>query len=59
MNTSQIIAKNVRELCKKNNVSITKLLNDCGFSKNFINEMDKKLASPSIDKVLIIADYFN
>ena len=41
MNTSQIIAKNVRELCKKNNVSITKLLNDCGFSKNFIKEISK------------------
>lgn len=59
MTNSQVIAQNTRELCKKNNISISKLNEDCGFSKNFINEMEKKSASPSIDKVLIIADYFN
>lgn len=59
MTNSQIIAQNTRELCKKNNISISKLNEDCGFSKNFINEMEKKSASPSIDKVIIIADYFN
>lgn len=59
MTNSQIIAQNTRELCKKNNISISKLNEDCGFSKNFINEMEKKSASPSIDKVITIANYFD
>lgn len=59
MTNSQIIAQNTRELCKKNNISISKLNEDCGFSKNFINEMEKKSASPSIDKVIAIANYFD
>lgn len=44
-------------LCQQNGITKTKLERDCGFSQNSINKWVSQ--SPSTDKILKIADYFN
>lgn len=55
MNSLQLI-ENIRSLCKKNKVSISKLENDLFFSPGLISRWNK--SSPSLDKIADIADYF-
>ena len=58
MNNLQI-AKTIKELCKQNNVSISKMLADCNLTKSFIYDLEVRNSAPSVDKILAIADYFN
>ena len=47
----------IRELCKTKHTSIPKLENILGFGSGTIVKWDK--SSPSIDKLLKVADYFH
>ena len=46
----------IKQLCKENNTTITALNETFGWSPNAIGRWDKN--KPSIDKVLLVADYF-
>lgn len=49
--------ENIRSLCKSIDISPTRLESDLGFSQGLISRWKDK--SPSIDKIVDIADYFN
>lgn len=46
-------------LCKKRNISITSLIENCNLSKGFIYEMEKRNKTPSVDKIEAIANYLD
>lgn len=50
------ILDNVRELCKTNKVTLTKLEKDLGFGNKVI--FSWKNVSPSVEKAKAVADYF-
>lgn len=56
MNNSQIAIR-IKNKCKEKKISINQLTKDCGFGKNLINDMENKNTSPSVDKIIIIANY--
>ncbi len=53
------IAATIKQLCKKNNISISTLLNECNLTKSFIYDLEKRSASPSCEKITKIADYLD
>lgn len=53
---SLLLIDNIRNLCKKNKVSISKLEAELFFSPGLISRWNK--SSPSLDKIADIADYF-
>lgn len=54
---NELLVKSIRELCKNNNIAISKLENDLNFGAGLISRWVKN--SPSIDKIVDIADYFH
>lgn len=55
---ASILYSRIEELCNSNNVSITRLEKECGFSNATIKKW-KETSIPGIDKVQKIAKYFN
>lgn len=53
---SSLLINNIRNLCKKNQVSISKLEADLFLSPGLISRWNKNM--PSLDKIVDIADYF-
>ncbi|MBS4931779.1 MAG: helix-turn-helix transcriptional regulator [Clostridiales bacterium] len=47
----------INKLCKENGISISQLERELGFGKGTISKW--KSSSPSLDKAIAIADYFN
>lgn len=58
MNNSQI-ASRIKEMCKEKNVSISQVLSECGLTKSFVYDLEKRNTSPSCDKINKIADYLD
>lgn len=56
MRTPQEIRDNILDLLKKRNVSVNKMLIDCGYNTSLVNDM-KKGQMPSADKISNIAKY--
>lgn len=56
---NSIISEKIKLLCKQKKIPIGFLLQECDINKNFIYDLEKKGKSPSIDKILAIAEYFN
>lgn len=54
---NELLVKTVRDLCKKNNIPVSKLETDLNFGAGLISRWVK--SSPSIDKIIDIADYFH
>ena len=54
---NKLLVNSIRELCKKNKISISKLESDLNFGAGLISRWAK--SSPSIDKIIDIADYFH
>lgn len=54
---NELLVKSVRELCKKNNITPSQLENELNFGAGLISRWTK--SSPSIDKIIDIADYFH
>lgn len=59
MNTSQMIALKIKKLSKQQKKPINKMLSECELNRNFIYDLEKKDAIPSVDKLVRIAQYFN
>ena len=55
---SSVLYKRIIDLCTDKGIPIAKLESDLGFSNALIKKW-KKVSSPSIDKVIKIATYFN
>lgn len=51
-----MIFENVKKLCEKNEISIYKLEKELEFSPGCISKWKK--SSPSVDKLLMVAEYF-
>lgn len=54
---NEILLSNIRELCKKNNITVAYLEKMMGMGSGTISRWNK--ANPSFDKVVSIARYFN
>lgn len=53
---NSLLIDNIRNLCKKNKISISKLENDLFLSPGLISRWNKNM--PSLDKIIDIAEYF-
>lgn len=51
------IAMTIKELCKKQDITLKQLLENCNLSKSFIYDLEKRKSSPSCDKITRVADY--
>ena len=51
------IYSNIKEACKKNGISVTKLEMDLGFARSSIYKWDKH--QPAIGKIKKVSDYLN
>lgn len=56
---NQQIVQNLRLLCKENQESISAVLSNCDITKSFIYDLEKRNQSPSVDKLVRLAQYFN
>ncbi len=54
---SDVLWKNIKRLCNQQDVTITQLEKDLGFSPGSMTKW--RQSSPSIDKVLAVSDYFH
>lgn len=54
---NELLVKSIRDLCKKNNIAISQLETELNFGAGLISRWNKN--SPSIDKIVDIADYFH
>lgn len=53
---NEVLLSNIRDLCKKNNITVTYLEKLMGMGAGTISRWNK--ASPSFDKIMSIAEYF-
>lgn len=53
------ISTTIKSLCKNKGITISTLLTDCGLTKSFIYDLEKRSTSPSCDKITRIADYLD
>ena len=53
----KVIFDNVKRLCEKNKISISKLENECGLGNATIKGW--KNSSPTVESIKKVADYFN
>ena len=49
----------VKMLSKKAGIPMSKLIEDCGFSKSFAHDIEGKNKTPSIGVLYVVANYFN
>lgn len=60
MEICKILIDKIEQLCQINNIKVNQLLSKCGLSKDVVNNMKKEKPSiPSVDKIKIIAEFFN
>lgn len=53
------ISIKIKEICKNKKISISSVLDACSLSKSFIYDLEKRNASPSVDKIFSIAEYLD
>lgn len=53
-----ILYQRIKTLCKKQGISISKLESELGFGNSSIKKWERN-SSPSIDKIIKVANYFN
>lgn len=58
MENQQFIYK-IKELCTKDNESISGFLTNCSLRKSFVYDVEKRNAKPSIEIIEKIANYFD
>ncbi len=54
---NELLVKSIKNICRINNISVSQLENTLGFSPSLISRWNK--TSPSLDKIIDIADYFH
>ena len=53
------VTSTIKALCKKKNITIKSLLEECNINRNFMYDLEKKEKAPSADKLEQIADYLD
>ena len=53
-----ILYERIKDLCNKKNITIAKLESDLGFGNSSIKKWER-LSSPSVDKIMKVASYFD
>ena len=56
---NQQISEKIKKLCKDNNVTIKKMLEDCKINRNFIYGLEKANKTPSSETLKKISNFFN
>lgn len=56
---NQLTAQIIKNVCKKNQITITKLLSECNIRKSLIYDMEKRDYTPSGSILENIADYLD
>lgn len=59
MYNSQNIVNRIKEYAKSKNIYTSKMLDDCGLSKNTLSSMQSRGSFPQVDTLAKIADYLN
>jgi transcriptional regulator with XRE-family HTH domain len=59
MQNVQIITARISELAEYKGVTLNKALTESGAGKDFMVNMERKNTTPSIDKIVLLADYFD
>lgn len=59
MSINETLAANIKQLAADRNVSVKEVLESTGINKGFVQELTSKQASPSVDKIIKLANYFN
>lgn len=54
---NEILVKSIKKICQENNISVSQLETDLKFSPSLISRWKDK--TPSLDKIVDIADYFH
>lgn len=55
---ANIVYERIKSLCQKKGITITKLESDLGFGNSSVKKWEKT-SSPSIDKIVKVASYFD
>lgn len=50
------LRERIKDLCKKNGISINKLEKECGFGTGYVSKLDK--STPNSENIQKIADFF-
>lgn len=53
------LVKRIDELLEQHNLNRSQFLKICKINGGFLNNLEKKTLSPSLDKIICIANYFN
>lgn len=53
-----VLYERIKDLCNKKNITIAKLESDLGFGNSSIKKWER-LSSPSVDKIMKVASYFD
>lgn len=53
----ETLTQNIIDLCARENVSVNRMLKECGLNKSVIDNL-KRGFEPRLSKIVIIADYF-
>ena len=53
------LAEKIKETAKLKGMTIKQLLENCNINKGFIYDLEKQNKTPSVDKILRIADYLD
>ena len=53
------LAEKIKETAKLKGITVKQLLENCNINKGFIYDLEKQNKTPSVDKILRIADYLD
>ena len=56
--STEMLAQNIIALCKRENISVNGMLKCCNLNKSIVDNL-RKGYFPTVDKVAVIAQYFN
>ncbi len=56
--STEILADNIVGLCHREDVSVYRMLKNCNLNKSIVDNL-RKGSFPTVDKVAVIADYFD
>lgn len=56
---NQYITSRIKQLCKEQGIKLSELIEQCNLAKSFIYDTEKRLVSPSCDKMGRVADYLD
>lgn len=56
---NQYIVSRIKLLCKQKKITLSELIEKCNLAKSFIYDTEKRMVSPSCEKISKISDYLD